>query len=104
MQRPPVEMKTPNEEKDYAIDWSPVIAADVTISSSDWEVVGAGSPADLDIVTDTIDGQNAVVRLSGGTLDEDYTVVNTITTSAGETLDDAIEVRVRSAAEKAGIY
>lgn len=97
--------KTPNEEKDYGKDWSGDIGADVTIESSSWSITSPiVSPQDLEIVTDSIDGQSTVVRLRGGEAGQDYTVVNIIETSDGEVLEKAIEVRVRNAGEVAGIY
>jgi hypothetical protein len=34
--RVPLEPKTPDEEKDYGVDWRKWIATDVTISTSTW--------------------------------------------------------------------
>lgn len=96
--RPPLEPKTPNEKKDYGVDWTKYLGDGVTIGNSDWDV-----PAGVINDVDAIDGQATVIRLSGGTADENYTLVNTIVTSAGETLEAAIEVRVRTAAVAAGI-
>lgn len=99
MMRPPLEPKVPSEIKDYGIAWEKYLGGvGVTISTSVWSV-----PAGLTAVVDTIAGQRTLIRLSGGTADQDYTLTNTITTSAGETLEAAIEVRVRTAAAIAGI-
>lgn len=98
--RPPLEEKTPEEVKDYGLDWSKYLDASVTITGSTW---GASSPAGLTVGTDAIFGQATVVRLSAGAAGTRYTLVNTITTSASETLARALEVSVRTAAQIAGI-
>ena len=104
MMKPPVEIKTPAEEKDYGINWDAYLAAAVRMASSGWEIVGADGSPDLSIDADDIDGRATVVRVSGGEAGKDYILENTIVTSAGETLQDATEVLVRTAAQKAGIY
>lgn len=104
MMKPQLEMKTPGEEKDYGVDWDPYLTAGVTITTSTWEIVSALGSPDLAIDADDIDGRATVVRLSGGQDDFDYVLVNKIVTSEGEKLNAAIEVRVRNAAEVAGIF
>jgi hypothetical protein len=104
MMKPPLELKTPDEHKYYGIDWTDEIAnSEVVITDSQWDIVTPLGSPDLEVVSGSISGQVTLVRLSGGQEGLDYTVVNTITTSAPETLQDAIEVRVRSAMAKAGI-
>lgn len=103
MQKPPVEIKTSDEIKYYGLNWIDHLDADVTITVSEWEITTPLGSPDLEIVSNSIDGKNTLVRLAGGEEGRDYTLVNTITTSSPETLQKAIEVRVRSAAEEAGI-
>lgn len=105
MMKPPLEIKVPGEEKDYGIDWAPEIAdSEITIQSSLWTIVTPLGSPDLTVATHDIDGQQTIVRLSGGQEEFDYTIENAIVLSNGETLHDAIEVRVRSVAKKAGIH
>jgi hypothetical protein len=105
MMKPALDAKKPSEEKDYGIDWAPQINdTTVTIDSSDWAIVTALGSPDLVIEVDSVDDQQTVVRLSGGEADRDYVLENTIVTSEGETLIEAIEVQVKSAADAAGIY
>lgn len=92
-----LEPKTPGEEKDYGIDWSRYLEDGVTISTSTWRV-----PSGLTNEADDIDGQATVIRLSGGAVNQDYVLNNTIATSTGETLERSIQVKVRSAAVIAG--
>lgn len=87
--RVPLEPKTPDEEKDFGIDWRKWIATGVTISTSTWEV-----PSGITKEADSISGLYTLIRLSGGTAGTTYTLINEVLTSAGELLERAIEVRV----------
>jgi hypothetical protein len=98
MMYPPLEQKTPTEIKDYGVDWNKFLGSGITITTSVWDV-----PAGITKDSDGIDGRATVIRLSGGTAGQNYTLTNTIVTSAGERLDAAIEVQVRTAAAIAGI-
>jgi hypothetical protein len=104
MMKPALDMKTPNEEKDYGINWAAQLAADVAITGSTWTIETTTGSPDLAIEDDGIDGMSTVVRLSGGSAGLDYLVSNTITTSDGESLEQGIEVRVRSVAVASGIF
>lgn len=87
--RVPLEPKTPDEEKDYGIDWRKYVATGVTIVSSDWTV-----PSGITKETSSISGLYTLVRLSGGTAGELYELTNVIETSQQEILQREIEVRV----------
>lgn len=100
MMRPALTPKTPDDVADYGVDWDLALATGVTIDTSTW-TVPAGITKDDDSIDD--DERATVVRLSGGTAGEEYTLVNEIVTSAGETLNAAIEIRVLTAAQIAGI-
>jgi len=91
-----LEPKTPDEVKDYGVEWADQLGG-ATISSSDWTVPSGITEDDADT-----DGTATVIRVSGGTAGQEYTLTNTITTSAGETLQRAIRIRVRTAASVAG--
>lgn len=100
---PPLEPKTPDEEKDYGVDWSNWLAADVTIDTSTWEIAsGTGSP-DMDLGATGIEGQVTLVRVAGGEATHDYVLYNNIETSVGEVLQQAIKVRVKTPEEIAGL-
>lgn len=93
----PLEPKTSYEEKDYGVDWSLWLASDVTIDTSTWEVGSStGSPADLTLAVEDIDGQVTLVRVADGVEGEDYILYNKIETSVGELLQQAIKVRVKT--------
>lgn len=89
MMRVPLEPKTPDEKKDYGIDWRKWIATGVTIVSSSWSL-----PSGLTQLASTIDGLYTLVRIEGGTAGDTYELINEIVTSAGEELEREIEVRV----------
>jgi hypothetical protein len=99
-----LDYKKPGDEKDYGVDFEPQIAdAAVTIVTSDWAIITPLGSPDLQLGTDSIVGQKTIVRVSGGEAGRDYVLENTIVTSAGETLVEAIEVRVKTATYAAGI-
>lgn len=89
--------KTPDEVKDYGVEWSGQLETGTTISTSAWE-----APTGITVDADSIDGTATVCRLSGGTAGTTYILVNEIVTSAGETLEAAIQIHVRTAAQAAG--
>lgn len=93
-----LEPKTATDIKDYGVNWTRYLDDTSITFTSSWTV-----PSGITRVTDSVDDQIAVIRLSGGTAGTNYTLINTIVTSAGETLDQAIQVRVNTAAINAGL-
>jgi len=83
--------KDPQAVLDYAIDWTKWLdEVGDSIETSTWIV-----PTGLTKVTETNTSKLATVWLSGGTVGENYTVTNRITTAAGRTDDRSITIRVR---------
>ena len=82
--------KDPDAVLDYMVDWEQWLDGD-TISTSTW-TVPSGITKDSDSKTDT----TATVWLSGGTLNDDYEVVNRIVTAGGRTEDRTLTIRVRT--------
>ena len=82
--------KDPQAVLDYGFDWSDWLAVGETVSTSSW-AVEAGITKD----SDTNDSTTTTIWLSGGTAGEDYTVTNTIVTSASRTDERSIIVFVR---------
>lgn len=89
--------KDPNSVLDYKVDWNgaaadggPWLAAGETIASSNF-TVPAGITKDSQSNTTT----TATVWLSGGTVGNEYAVVNRITTNQGRTDDRTITIRVQ---------
>lgn len=88
--------KDPEATRYYSIDWSADLAElgeDVTIASSEW-TVPEGLVVEAEDNTTTI----ATVKVSGGTVNHDYTLYNKITTSGEDVDRRAIQVRIRDAA------
>ncbi len=82
--------KDPDEVLDYAIDWKARLAGD-TIASSTWTV-----PGGLTQDQASVSGSKAIIWLSGGTLDQAYSILNRITTAGGRTMDQTVTLSVRS--------
>jgi hypothetical protein len=73
------------------MEWAGYLTAGATISTSTWTL-----QTGITRVDDDIDGSTTTVLISGGTHGTNYTCTNTITTSAGETLERTGIVRVRT--------
>ncbi len=88
--------KTPEEVETYGIDWTDRLSNEIitndTIETSDWDVPDGITP-DSDAI-DQADTRSTIT-LSGGTIDTDYTLVNTVVTAGGRTLEEAITIQVR---------
>ena len=81
--------KEPTEELNFGINWSDWLGS-LTISASSWS-----GPSGIVIVTNSIDGQNTIVRLAGGTWAETYELFNTITASDSEIETRSIIVTIQ---------
>ncbi len=80
--------KDPTEVLDYTIDWETLLDGD-TISTSDW-AVDTGITQDSESETTTL----AIIWVSGGTVDKQYTLTNTIVTAGGRTRVRSIAINV----------
>lgn len=88
-----LEPKDPNDQVDYAVNWSRYLTrVGDTIQSSTWPVI---TPTGLDVLATTHDGTRAVIKLGGGTPGT-YRLTNRIVTTPGaRQRDKTIEIRVR---------
>lgn len=86
--------KDPNDEVDYAVNWSRYLTrVGDTIQTSTWPVV---SPSGITILSSTHDGERAVVKVSGGVAGTDYRLTNRIVTTPGaRQRDRTITIRVK---------
>ena len=82
--------KDPDEVLDYAVEWKDRLAGD-TIASSEWTV-----PEGLTEDSALIAGTKAVIWLSGGTLDQTYSITNRVVTTGGRTHDQTVTLPIRS--------
>lgn len=81
--------KNAQDVRDNGIDWSGSLG-EQTISTSEWTVPG-GLTQGAASFTET----ETAIRLSGGEAGEVYSLVNTVTTSAGETMRRVAVLPVR---------
>jgi hypothetical protein len=87
--------KDPNEIDDYDLIWTLRLAGDVILTSA-WTLpagvsITIVSNSFLSSVTSSI----TKVLLSGGLLNQTYRFKNTITTAAGNTLDESVDLPIR---------
>lgn len=84
-------VKDPDATLDYSYDWSPWLNGD-EINSSNWTAEAGITlvPASQSFTTTT-----TRVFVSGGTVGQNYTLTNTITTVGSRTDERSIEIRVR---------
>lgn len=77
--------KDPSEKKDYSLVWSKELnKTGDTITSSVWEITGAGLTQSA-TPPNTFDDQTTTVWFEAGTAGTDYIIVNRITTTQGRT-------------------
>lgn len=83
-------IKDPGADRSFPLDWQDALAAADSISVSQWTV-----PPGLVLEGSAISGKKTSVRLSGGTDNTDYLVVNRITLASGEDEERTIRIAVR---------
>jgi hypothetical protein len=83
--------KTPEEVKDFSLDWSKDLGAD-TITTSAWTI----SPGDPTVTQSSIAAGNmqTVAWIAGGTIGLTYDVTNTINTAGGRELTKTFRLYV----------
>ena len=74
--------KAPTAIAIYEIDWSEWLQTSETILTSTWTAQSGITVVDSSILSGS---ERVTVLLSGGTLNASYELVNTITTSSGQT-------------------
>lgn len=85
-----LEVKAPDEVRDYSIDWTTRLLSGDTIATSSY-VLDSGITEVATSKTDTA----TVIRISGGTLGERYKVENEVVTVDGEVLEEVFYIAVR---------
>ena len=83
-------LKDPDAVLDYGFDWATAgwLPSGDIIAASAWTV-----PTDLTIIAQTHDDTTTTVWLSGGQVDQIYTVTNHITTNNGRQDDRSLIIR-----------
>jgi hypothetical protein len=84
-------IKDPDEVLDYSVNWTARLPDDDKILTSTWTI-----PTGLTLNAQTIDGFITTVWMSVGVSGVTYKIYNTITTQAGRTLQEAVQLVVRS--------
>ncbi|ATB03608.1 hypothetical protein CN100_01095 [Sinorhizobium meliloti] len=86
-------IKDPNEVKDYSLDWSALLGASDTITSSTWSIdEGEG----LMIDSDSHNGTETTIWLSAGSDGTNCSLVNRVVTAGGRTYDQTVRLKVRA--------
>jgi hypothetical protein len=83
--------KDPEANKDYALDWTAMLALAETIEDSQW----VSTPTGLTVGTSAIVDGVCSVWLSGGSVGITYTVVNTITTDRGLIDERSVAIKIK---------
>lgn len=83
--------KDSDEVLDYSLNWSSALAGD-TIVTSNWAISDSSLVENHSANTST----SAVIWLEDGTLNQTYTVTNTIVTAAGRTFQQSVNIRILS--------
>jgi O-acetylhomoserine/O-acetylserine sulfhydrylase-like pyridoxal-dependent enzyme len=88
-------LKSPNETKQYAIDYSKWLENGEILTSATF----SASPSDMTIGSYVIDGTGAILSfyVSGGTDSGYYVVTVLATTSIGQIKEDTVHFNVRAA-------
>jgi len=84
--------KDPAETLDYDLDWTARLAGD-TIVSSAW-TIPTGS--NLSIVSNSFIASITKVWLTAGLLGQVYTLSNEITTAAGDTMIESVQILLQA--------
>lgn len=87
----PFDAKDPDEKVDRELDWQPRLATGETVAASTW-IVPTGITKDSDDFDDAV----TIIRLSGGSERTKYSLVNRITTSTGQVLDQTATIKVKT--------
>jgi hypothetical protein len=83
--------KDPADIRIFGIEWSAFLAArSATISTSSWSVSSG-----LTKVSDSTSGTQTLVKVSGGSADQDYIVTTQVVLSNGETVGKSFKLQVR---------
>jgi len=89
-------VKDPDAYLDYSVEWNDWLVGADTISTSTWTIetiVDDATPITTD--QDTNGSTKATIWLAGGTVNNHYTITNTITTTGGLTDERSFRIIVR---------
>lgn len=81
--------KDPDEVLDYSLNWANALGTD-TIQTSSWAISDSSLVENHSTNTSSL----TVIWLEDGTLNQTYTVTNTITTAGGRTFQQSVSIRI----------
>ncbi len=84
--------KDPDEEKDYAVDWTNQLPGGDTIVESTWPTV----PTGITKMSDSFSNTGTTIWLSGGTANQTYEFVNRVRTAGGRLLDVTCKLKCKT--------
>jgi len=90
--------KRPDEQRDYALEWPDLEAAEVLTEDLGWQIVPQETAPDaLSVTAAAQEAARSVATLSGGRPGHLYHVSNRARTSLGRVLSRALMIRVAAA-------
>lgn len=84
--------KDPNDIDDFSVGWAPQLASGETLAAAAATVLAGG----VTVSSSSIDGSDAIHRITGGTDGSTARVRSQVTTSAGRVLNVTLVFQVRS--------
>lgn len=81
--------KDPDDLLDYGINWAQFLGPDV-ITASTWQI----APDGLTESASSFSPQIATIWLSGGDVNQVYSVTNRIVTAAGRIVDQTVQIKI----------
>ena len=96
--------KSPAEITRRGVDWGEWLACNnpgATISNSSWAIHADDDDSTLTLSQQTLTGNVATVLVTGGTVNAAYRLVNTITTSDGQSVPATVQIPVRDVFKQA---
>ena len=83
--------KDPDEVLDYELDWSARLKTGDEISSAGWL-----APDGITVDSSSYTATGVTVWLSGGTVNETYTLTSRVVTTGGRTMDHSVQLKIKS--------
>lgn len=82
--------KRPTSQLDFQINWSRWLASGEVLASSEWT-----APDGITVVATSFDFNTTTVWVSGGTVDQVYKLINTVTTANNPARIESTSIQIR---------
>lgn len=86
--------KDPGAILNYALDWSKFLGTDAIVASA-WAISGADNLL-VNAASSFAGGKVATIKLSGGSLNQIYTLVNTVTLASAQVAVQSVALKIAS--------